>query len=47
MSDSELKDALLGLETNKPTVLDTDGYSLDNYGGDSYIWIEENPGTLA
>ena len=39
----ELKDALPGSETNKPDVLDKDGYSLDNYGGDSWIWIE-NPG---
>ena len=36
----ELKDDLLGTETNKPTVLDKDGYSLNNYGDDSYIWIE-------
>ena len=42
-SDLELKDDLLGTETNKPTVLDKDGYSLNNYGDDSYIWIE-NPG---
>ena len=39
----ELKDALPGSETNKPDVLDKDGYSLDNYGGDSWVWIE-NPG---
>ena len=44
-SDLELKDDLLGTETNKPTVLDKDGYSLNNYGDDSYIWIE-NPGGL-
>jgi hypothetical protein len=33
---------LEGSEDNKPTVLDRNGYSLDNYGGTSYIWIE-NP----
>lgn len=27
---------------NKPTILDRNGYSLSNYGGTSYIWIE-NP----
>lgn len=33
---------LEGSENNKPTILDRNGYSLNNYGGTSYIWIE-NP----
>ena len=43
VSDIELKDPLLGDVNNYPFVLDNDGYSLNNYGEDSYIWIE-NPG---
>ena len=38
----ELTVALDGEELNKPSVLTINGYSLDNYGGTSYIWIE-NP----
>lgn len=34
--------ALEGTEDNKPTVLDRNSYSLNNYGETSYIWIE-NP----
>ena len=37
-----LTTSLEGSENNKPTILDRNGYSLNNYGGTSYIWIE-NP----
>ena len=37
-----LEEDLEGKENNKPTVCTRDGYSLDNYGGTSYVWIE-NP----
>ena len=35
---------LKGDENLRPDVLDIDGFSLDNYGGDSYIWIENPSG---
>ena len=35
---------LQGHENLRPDVLDIDGFSLDNYGGDSYIWIENPSG---
>ena len=35
---------LEGSEDNKPTILDRSGYSLNNYGGTSYIWIENPSG---
>ena len=37
-----LEEDLEGEEENKPDKLDRDGYSLDNYGGTNYIWVE-NP----
>ena len=37
-----LEDSLEGLLNNEPDVLADSGYSLNNYGGTSYIWIE-NP----
>ena len=36
---------LAGEENNEPTLLSADGFSLNNYGDDSYIWIE-NPNNL-
>ena len=38
----QLKDELEGDENNRPNLLRRDGFSLNNYGGVSYVWIE-NP----
>ncbi len=35
---------LEGSENDKPTILARNGYSLDTYGGTSYIWIENSNG---
>ena len=40
----KLTKELKGDENLRPDVLDIDGFSLDNYGGDSYIWIENPSG---
>ena len=37
-----LEEQLEGDEGNKPEIINRDGYSLDNYGGTNYIWVE-NP----
>ena len=37
-----LEEELEGDEENRPATLDRDGYSLENYGGTNYIWVE-NP----
>lgn len=39
-----LEEPLSGELINQPTVLDSNGYSLNNYGGDSYIWLENTGG---
>ena len=38
----KLEDALEGDANNEPALLKRDGFSLNNYGGTNYIWIE-NP----
>ena len=40
-----LEDPLEGLTNNEPDVVADSGYSLKNYGGTSYIWIENPNGT--
>ena len=40
----KLTKALVGKDNLRPDVLAIDGFSLDNYGGDSYIWIENPAG---
>ena len=40
----KLKDALAGINDLRPDILNIDGYSLNNYGDDSYIWLENPAG---
>ena len=40
-----LVDSLEGLLNNEPDILADSGYSLNNYGGTSYIWIENPNGS--